>query len=492
MIAAAEPAFAPHTTSTRPLVAPMTPAERATIDASTRGPVLFFLGNSILWLLVATLLGFITSLQLYRPTFLADYPFLTYGRLWPAYQNIITYGWASLSGMGVAIWLMARLTRIPVRYAGVLVAGALLWQIGLTFGIGSILGGNSSGVEWLEIPTASAVLMLIGYALVGLWGILLYGLRKESAAYISVWYLLAAFLWFPWVFATAHLTKSFPQLGGVVQNIIGAWASQSFYSVWVTAVGLATAYYLIPKVINRPIHSYNVATAGFWTFIIFAGLTGATRLSGGPIPAWLVSLSIAANILLIVQIVTVAVNLVSTIKGEERYIYHSPTVRFTYFGVIAFLIASVLGLFSSLRSIDAVLHFTPFLVGLQQLIIYGFFSMVIFGAIYYILPRLVGCEWLSSSLITFHFYGAAYGGSMVTAMFLISGLATGIALSNPETTFAQVIDSASLYVAGRALAWVLVGIGHLIFALHFGLMLLRIGQPGGQPTLFGAHGEEAH
>jgi len=492
MIAAAEPAPAPVSTATVSPASPMAPTERAAIDASTRGPVLFFFGNAILWLLAATLLGFITSIQLYSPTFLADVPFLTYGRLWPAYQNIITYGWASLAGMGVAIWLMARLTRVPIRYGSVLIAGALLWQIGLTFGIGSILAGKSSGVEWLEIPTTSAVLMLVGYAFVGLWGVLLYGLRKESAAYISVWYLLAAFLWFPWVFATAHLTKSFPQLGGVVQNIIGAWAGQSFFSVWLTAVGLATAYYLIPKVINRPVYSYNVAAAGFWSFIIFAGLTGATRLSGGPIPAWLVSLSVAANILLIVQIVTVAVNLVSTIKGEERYIYHSPTVRFTYFGIIAFLIASVLGLFSSLRSVDAVLHFTPFATGLQMLIIYGFFSMVIFGAIYYILPRLVGCEWLSSSLITFHFYGAAYGGSLVTALLLLGGIATGAALASPDTTFAQIIDSAYFYVAGRALAWVLVGIGHLIFALHFGLMLLRIGQPGGQPTLFGTHDEVSH
>jgi cytochrome c oxidase cbb3-type subunit 1 len=492
MTAAAEPAPATVTPATESPAAPMTTVERAEIDASTRGPVLFFLGNAILWLLAGTALGFITSIQLVRPTFLADIPFLTYGRLWPAYQNVMTYGWASLSGMGVAIWLMARLTRVPIRFGGVLVAGALLWQIGLTFGIGSILAGNSSGVEWLEIPTASAVLMLLGYALVGLWGVMLYGLRKESTAYISVWYLLAAFLWFPWVFATAHLTKTYPLLSGVVQNIIAAWASQSFYSVWITAVGLATAYYLIPKVINRPVYSYNVATAGFWAFIIFAGLTGATRLSGGPIPAWLVSLSIAANILLLVQIVTVGVNLVLTMKGEERFVYHSPTVRFTYFGVICFLIASVLGLLSSLRSVDALVHFTPFFTGLQHLMLYGFFSMVIFGATYYILPRLVGCEWLSSSLITFHFYGAAYGGSMVTVMLLLSGLAMGGTLSEPGTTYAQVIDSASFYIAGRTVAWTLVGIGHLIFALHFALMLLRIGQPGGQPTLFATHDEEAH
>ena len=38
----------------------------------------------------------------------------------------------------------------------------------------------------------------------------------------------------------------------------------------------------------------------------------------------------------------------------------------------------------------------------------------------------------------------------------------------------------------------MIGIGHLVFALHFLLMLLRIGQPGGEPTLFAPIGEEKH
>ncbi len=492
MTAAAEPAPTPVTSTRGSTVAPMTASERAAIDASTRGPVLFFLGNAVLWLLAATVFGFVTSVQLHSPTFLADIPFLTYGRLWPAYQNIIAYGWASLSGMGVAIWLMARLTRVPIRYGSVLVGGALLWQIGLTFGIVSILAGKTSGVEWLEIPTASAILMLCGYALVGLWGVLLFGMRKESAAYISVWYLLAAFLWFPWVFATAHLTKTLPQLSGVVQNIIAVWASQSFLSVWVTAVGLAVAYYLIPKVVNRPIFSYNVATVGFWAFILFAGLTGATRLSGGPIPAWLVTLSISANILLLVQIITVGVNLVRTMHGQYHMVYHSPTIRFTYFGVICFLIASVLTLIASLRSVDRIVHFTLFQSAQTHLMLYAFFSMVIFGAIYYILPRLVGCEWLSSSMITLHFYGAAYGGGTLITMLLLSGVATGLSFVDPNATFGQIIQITSVYQFGRSLAWVIIGIGHLIFAAHFALMLLRIGQPGGQATLFAPIEEETH
>src|SRR6185369_11567477 len=81
-------------------------AERAAVDASARAPVLFFFGNAILWLFLATFLGLISSIQLYRPEFLADYAFLSYGRIWPAYTNVINFGWASLSGMGVAIWLL--------------------------------------------------------------------------------------------------------------------------------------------------------------------------------------------------------------------------------------------------------------------------------------------------------------------------------------------------------------------------------------------------
>lgn len=471
----------------------MTAAERAAIDASTRGPVLFFLGNALLWLLAATVFGLINSIKLHNPNFLADIPFLTYGRLWPAFTNILSYGWASLAGMGVAIWLMARLCRVQLKYGAVLIIGAILWQIGLTFGIGQILAGYTSGIEWLEISTPSSVLMLIGYGVVGLWGLLLYGFRKQAAAYISVWYLLGAFLWFPWVFMTAHVVKSEVfGLQGVILNVIAAWASYSFTSIWVTAIGLALAYYLIPKVINRPIFSYNLAAVGFWAFMVFSGLVGAVRLSGGPIPAWLVTLSISANILLIVQIVTVGLNLVMTMKGHFHMVYHSPTIRFTFFGVVCFLISSLIGLLSSFRGFDAIVHFTHFSTAQVLLAVYAFFTMVIFGAIYYILPRLVGCEWLSSSMITLHFYGAAYGGGMLVTLLLFGGLASGFTLADPKSTFAQVIQMGQIYFPGITLAWIMVAIGHLIFALHFVLMLLRIGQPGGQATLFAPLEEAEH
>src|SRR3954466_7707360 len=96
--------------------------ERALVDASTKVPVLFLFGTAVGWLLIATLLGIIASLKLHKPEFLEAIPwthvylpFLTYGRIVPAYTNAFEYGWCSLAGMGFAIWLMARLCRVSLR-----------------------------------------------------------------------------------------------------------------------------------------------------------------------------------------------------------------------------------------------------------------------------------------------------------------------------------------------------------------------------------------
>jgi len=490
-------ATVPFSTETLPASAPSISREaiaieRSLIDNSTSGPVLTFFAAAVGWLLLSTLLNLISSIQLHWPGFLSGIPFLTYGRVYPAYQNAFIYGWCSLAGMGAAIWLMARLCRVSVRAPGVLVFGALFWNVGLAAGIVSILAGAGRPLEGMEIPQACHWLMFIGFSLIGLWGAVLYRFRRESVAFISVWYILGALFWFPWLLATANVVLSQSDVVGVMRPIVAAWFSSNVVGWWLTALGLAAAYFLIPKTINKPIHSYSLASLGFWTFALLSGLTGMVRLSGGPIPAWMVTVSIAASIMMIVPVATVTMNLIMTMRGSTNMVFHSPTVRFTFFGAIAFAVAGALGIFSSLRSVDRLLHFTQFANAQQHILLYSFFSMVMFGAIYYITPRLVGCEWLSSSMISLHFWGSAYGGGMVGALLIFAGLAQGFSFIDPNSTITQILGIAEVYFPGRTIALLLISLAHVIFALHFLLMLLRIGQPGGEPTLFSSHDEEKH
>lgn len=466
--------------------------ERARIDASASTPVLTFFFSGLTWLLVSTIFGFIASWKLQNPTVLDDTQFLTYGRIVPAFNASFVYGWCSLAGMGVAIWLMGRLCRTPIRFPGALIFGAVAWNIGLFLAVVGILIGKNTGLENMEIPRPAAWMMFIGYFFVGIPGAALYKQRKTKAVFISVWYLLGAFFWFPWLFFTAHVLLGQPQLRGVMQNIVAAWFASGLNNYWFTTIGLAAAYYLIPKVINRPIHSYNLASIGFWSWAIFGGLTGMTKLSGGPVPAWLVTLSVSATIMLIVPLVTVGKNFIKTMEGNYHMVYYSPTLRFTFFGAVIFCIANALNIIFSLRGPDSIVHFTLFNNAMTDLVLYGFYSMVMFGAIYYITPRLVGCEWLSSSLIKLHFLGSAYGGAMAVAVMLFAGLATGSRAIDETSLFSQILSNTRAYLSGRTIALFLVTIGHTAFGLHFLLMLLRIGQPAGAPTLIAPLDKEDH
>ena len=123
MDAAEIPLKAPELT-TETLPSEVEQVERALIDASTRLPVLMFYTSAIVWLLIGTLLAMLVSIKMHSPDLLANYSFLTWGRLRPAHVNIMIYGWASMAAMGTSIWLMARLCRTVLRRPLLLVVGA--------------------------------------------------------------------------------------------------------------------------------------------------------------------------------------------------------------------------------------------------------------------------------------------------------------------------------------------------------------------------------
>jgi cytochrome c oxidase cbb3-type subunit 1 len=170
----------------------------------------------------------------------------------------------------------------------------------------------------------------------------------------------------------------------------------------------------------------------------------------------------------------------------------SPTLRFTFVGTIFFSIAAGLSVLSALRSVDSYTHFTAWTYGQVHLMTVGFFSMVMFGAIYYITPRLVGCEWLSRTFIKLHFFGTAYGAGTIIGLFLFGGLATGFALNEAtggEMDFYNVNGIGNAYMPVKTFGYFLFGLAQITFAFHFLLMRFRIGQPAGEPTLFETPGE---
>src|SRR3954463_6265655 len=469
--------------------------ERAYIDASTRVPVLMFYTSAIAWLVVGTVLAMVVSFKLHSPDLFGDISFLTWGRLRPAHMNVMVYGWASMAGMGTAVWLMARLCRTTLRFPLLLAAGAAFWNLGVLIGVGAILLGDSTGFQWLEFPPYVAVILFVAYTLMASWAVLMFRHRRGDQIYITQWYLLGAFLWFPWLYAAGQLMLFVVPVQGVLQAAVTWWYANNLLFLWFGAIALGTAYYMIPKVIGRPVYSYHLATIGFWTYALFSSWTGMQRLVDGPFPAWMITASIAAAILTIIPVTTVGLNHHMTMIGNFQLLKYSPTLRFTVFGAMSYTFFSAVGVLISLRSTARYLDFTQASVAYSHMGLYAFFTMVIFGSMYYIVPRLVGREWRYASLIKLHFWSSAYGVGLMSLMLMAAAVVQGTSLDNATLPFTETTQSILPYLRGRSLAGLLMTASHFIFAFHFGLMLFGLGRTASVPTFLNpveAEGSEPH
>ncbi len=459
---------------------------RAEIDASARSPVILLFGSAIFWLLVGSVFGLLAALKMNVPGFLDGEAWLTFGRIRPAHLNAVIYGWASPAGIGVGLWLMARLCRIPVMHGRILIAAGIFWNIGILIGMMGIFAGHSRGVEWLEFPGYSTPILFVSYALVAVWGIIMFRYRKPGHVYVSQWYLLAAFLWFPWLYATVQMLLIWQPIQGSAQGAVNWWFGHNVLGLWFTPIGLASAYYMIPKVIGKPIHSYYLSLLGFWALALFYSWNGMHHLIGGPFPAWMISASVVASVMMFIPVLTVAINMHTTMIGNFGALKWSPTLRFTVFGAMCYTAVSFQGSLMAIPSLNVFTHFTHYTVGHSHLGLYAFFTMTMFGAIYYIMPRLVGWEWPSASLIRWHFWLTAIGIIVMVVALTVGGILQGLAQHDPNVNFMESVRIADPYLWVRGASGVLITLGHVLFAVNFTRMVLRAGREKVGPTLFAA------
>src|SRR5580658_2856305 len=268
------------------------------IDASCRVPSLVLFGGAALWLVVGLLLALLASIKFHAPDFLANCPLLTYGRIQPAANDAILYGFAIPAALGVMLWIFARLSQVELVLPLVPVVAANIWHLGVLIGLAAILTGNSTGFLWLEFPRLASPLLLAAFLLIAVSAVATFGQRQERELYPSHWFLLAALLWFPWIYSTANLFLVAWPVRGVAQAVIDWWYTNNLIFVWLTLVGLGIAFYLLPKLGERPLQSRFYAQFAFWTLILFGTWVGIPQAA--PVPAWLPALSSITSALLII------------------------------------------------------------------------------------------------------------------------------------------------------------------------------------------------
>jgi cytochrome c oxidase cbb3-type subunit I len=452
-------------------------ASLAEIDASCRGPLLILFGCSVFWLMVVTVLALIASWKLHSPELLGDYSWLTFGRVRPAHLNAAIFGFASQAAIGVSLWLMCRLCRTPLMFGWIINLAGIFWNLGVTIGLFGIMAGHSTGIEWLEIPPYATPLLFVSFALIGIWGIITFRFRREPHLYVSQWYLFAALFWFPWLYSAAQILLVLEPVRGTVQSAVNWWFAHNVLGLWFTPIGLAAIYYFIPKVIGKPVYNYSLSVVGFWSLALFYNWNGMHHLVGGPMPAWLITVSIVASVMMTIPVITVGLNHHLTLWGNFHKLRESPVLAFMVFGGMSYTVTSLHGIALALRSVSEVTHFTHSTIAHAHQGMYAFFTMVMFGSIYYILPRITGVEWPSARLIRIHLWATAFGIMFYVVPLIYGGTMEGLAMINPDIPFLavgkpSVVGITIPYLKMRSYSGVVLLVGHVAFAISF-LWILR-------------------
>lgn len=436
-------------------------AEVTAIDTAARWPLLLLLCSAIKWLVLSGVLALIASIQLVQPTFLADCSWFTHGRVVAMQESIFIYGWGANAGLALALWILGRLGGSPLRATNWVVVGTIAWNVALLLGLIGIATGDATSIAFLQLPRYVQLIMVVAYGAIAISGVLAWAGRRTEGTYASQWYAVAALFLFPWLFSAAQLMLLWSPVRGVLQAVAGGWFSQGVWTLWLAPLALAPAYYIVPKVTGRALPSYEFAPHSFWCLLVVGGFTGGRHLVGGPVPAWIASLAIVSCTLLLFHYFVVFMNLRA---GLGR---GSTAARLVAIGLLAYVFGGFVDAVTAFRDIAAVAQFTFIEVAQQQLALYGGFTLIVLGGIYFAVPRLAGRGWSSAKLVSGHAALAFVGVALLVVSLLVAGWTQGHEMLDAKVPFTDIALHTRNWLLVATAAQGILLLGNLLLFVNF-------------------------
>lgn len=433
----------------------------AEVDASFRSVALFFFAKAAFWLIAGAFLLLLASIKLHAPAMMSGAAWLTYGRLAPAGWDILVYGFAGQAGFAVGLWLLARASMQRLQSPLLVLAGGVLWNVGVLAGTIGILAGYSTGRELLEMPAGAMACLVVAAGLIGSAGWITFAARTESQTYPSAWFVLLSLISFVWFGSVALMMYSGEGPRGVMQVLVQRWYANGITSLWLGGIAAATIFHFLPHTLNRPLASRSLALIAFWSLAFFA--PWAVTAHGDPFPRWIISVGIAGQFMASIAILAIAMNWWKTAEGSLNALLASPGARLIGLAAVSYVASGALDLLMAFQRFSSWTRFSWMHQGLDWLLVGGAVIAGLFAIIPDVIARSTG-QALSPGLVRLHATLTLVGVSLIAVPLVVGGGIQGARLSDPTMPFMDALRASMHLVRLSSLGLVVFLLGQFVFA----------------------------
>lgn len=366
----------------------------------------WFAGSALFWLIIAITLGVIQATEFIAPDFAAGISWLVFPRIRQFHVNGLAFGWLSMGMIAAWYYMVPRLTGAKIHSEKLGVATAILWDVALAVGATGFLFGWTQAREYAELAWPIDIGVMVLLLLTGYNLLRTIAARTNKALYVSLWYIMGSLIWFPIVYAIGNVIWAPPYgaLPGLNDAIWGWFYGHNILGLWFTTGTVGIIYFILPKEIRRPLYGYTLALIAFWFLAFFYTGVGTHHILQAPVPEWLKATSVMMSVGLLIPVSAFIINIFMTMRGSWRNLHYSLPLRFIVSGAAFYAITSLQGSLQALRHFNQFIHFTNWSVAHAHLALLGFVAFTLWGAFYYLVPRLWGKPLYSERLAWIHWW----------------------------------------------------------------------------------------
>jgi cytochrome c oxidase cbb3-type subunit I/II len=391
-----------------------------------------FLFATLIWGVVGMLVGILIALQLANPFFNFNTPWLSFGRLRPLHTNAVIFAFAGNAFFTGCYYSTQRLLKARMFSDGLSRFHFWGWQAiivaaALTLPFGFTQAKEYAELEW-PIDIAIAVVW-VGFA-VNFFGTI--AKRRERHIYVALWFYIASIVTVAILHIFNNLSipagplKSYSIYAGVQDAFMQWWYGHNAVAFFLTTPFLGLMYYFMPKAAEGPVFSYKLSILHFWSLVFMYIWAGPHHLHYTALPEWASTVGMLFSVMLWAPSWGGMINGLLTLRGAWHKVSQDPILKFFVVAITAYGMSTFEGPMLSIKSVNALTHYTDWIIAHVHTGALGWNGFMTFGMIYWLLPRLFQTEIFSKKAMEVHFWIGSIGIVLYVVAIYSAGVTQGL------------------------------------------------------------------